>query len=522
MKNNILIWGVILIFLLSSIIPLVSSYSSYETNKVYSIHIDDNGTLSGYVKDTSMNPMEGAKVRVYFHETYEENYTDSSGYYHVTNIPICRCSKNATASKEGYRSECVLLSINETTTHNFVLAFLGNTLYVGGSGPGNYSKIQDAVDNASDGDTVLVYSGTYYENVIVDKSINLIGEGKNATVIDGMENGDVVYIIASDVHISGFTIQNSSMYPQTPGHYGVFLESCSGCHIENNIVMDNSYGIRIPKNSNNNIVSGNNVIDSQHIGVWIGTFWEHSKGNNKIYNNVIIGGWTAINLDFSSRNDVENNFIKNLNEAIMLTCSENTTVVNNVIENAVNFGIRVYLSNNSVVVGNTVRDSTTPLKVFVSILLLGSSRVTVLKNKMINTDDGIIIDSSDNNNIVENTIEKSRYGIYIRYSSKNNRIYSNNLIDNVINGRDECNNIWNNGKKGNYWDDYKEKYPDAHKKWLKGIWDTPYEIPAGDNQDRYPLIKPYSKSKPYIHPLFPQFLEQHLRIFLVLRYLLAL
>ena len=133
--------GIILIFILSSLIPITSSYSSYETNKVYSIHIDENGTLSGYVTDPAMNPIEGAKVRVYFHETYEEDYSDSSGYYHVTNIPICYCLKNATASKEGYRSECVLLSINETTTHNFVLTPLGNTLYVGGSGPGNYSKI---------------------------------------------------------------------------------------------------------------------------------------------------------------------------------------------------------------------------------------------------------------------------------------------------------------------------------------------------------------------------------------------
>lgn len=68
-----------------------------------------------------MNPIEGARVRVYFHGTYEENYSDSSGYYHVTNIPICYCLKNATASKEGYKTEWVLLGINENTTYDFVL-----------------------------------------------------------------------------------------------------------------------------------------------------------------------------------------------------------------------------------------------------------------------------------------------------------------------------------------------------------------------------------------------------------------
>jgi hypothetical protein len=81
----------------------------------------NNGNLSGYVNDTIMNPIEGALVRVYFHETYRENYSDSSGYYHVSDIPICYCMKNCTASKEGYKSDWVLLSITEDTKYNFVL-----------------------------------------------------------------------------------------------------------------------------------------------------------------------------------------------------------------------------------------------------------------------------------------------------------------------------------------------------------------------------------------------------------------
>ena len=51
----------------------------------------------------------------------------------------------------------------------------GKTLYVGGTGEGNYTTIQDAIDNASEGDTVFVYaySSPYYENVAIKKSINL-------------------------------------------------------------------------------------------------------------------------------------------------------------------------------------------------------------------------------------------------------------------------------------------------------------------------------------------------------------
>ena len=83
------------------------------------------GNLSGYVTDTQMTPLEGALIRVSFHETYEENYSNANGYYHVTNIPLCYCLKNATCSKEGYQTETVWLSISENTTYDFILAPLG-------------------------------------------------------------------------------------------------------------------------------------------------------------------------------------------------------------------------------------------------------------------------------------------------------------------------------------------------------------------------------------------------------------
>jgi hypothetical protein len=80
-----------------------------------------NGSLLGSVNNKSGYPIEGALVRVHFHETYEEDFSDEDGFYHVTNIPICYCLKNATCSKGGYKIEWVLLGIAENTTHDFVL-----------------------------------------------------------------------------------------------------------------------------------------------------------------------------------------------------------------------------------------------------------------------------------------------------------------------------------------------------------------------------------------------------------------
>jgi len=107
--------------IISILFVLTTFTTSIKSDANVSTILLNDGNLSGYVNDTLMNPIQGARVRVYFHGTYEEDYTDSSGYYHVINIPICYCLKNATASKEGYETEWILLSITENTTHDFVL-----------------------------------------------------------------------------------------------------------------------------------------------------------------------------------------------------------------------------------------------------------------------------------------------------------------------------------------------------------------------------------------------------------------
>ena len=83
-------------------------------------------------------------------------------------------------------------------------------LYVGGSGPGNYSNIQDAIDNASDGDTVFVYSGTYpTSGIYIEKAIHLLGENRETTIVESPSNVEV-YIKphTHNVTISNFTFQN--------------------------------------------------------------------------------------------------------------------------------------------------------------------------------------------------------------------------------------------------------------------------------------------------------------------------
>ena len=150
-----LVVAVIFLFAGMSVIPSIGT-TVVNSSSITTFY---DGSLSGYVNDTSMNPIEGALVRVYFHGTYEENYSDSNGYYHVTNIPICWCCKNCTASKEGYETEWVWLSIYENTTYNFVLTPL--TQYDGSLS----GYVNDTYMNPIEEALVRVYfHGTYRED----------------------------------------------------------------------------------------------------------------------------------------------------------------------------------------------------------------------------------------------------------------------------------------------------------------------------------------------------------------------
>ena len=92
-------------------------------------------------------------------------------------------------------SSSISLGKIENKSTNIKPLSRGNTLYVGGSGPNNYTRIQDAVDAASDGDIIFVYSGRHKEIVyIVEKSVTLLGEDKNTNIIEKSQKQQIIFI----------------------------------------------------------------------------------------------------------------------------------------------------------------------------------------------------------------------------------------------------------------------------------------------------------------------------------------
>jgi len=225
----------------------------------------------------------------------------------------------------------------------------GDTLYVGGNGTGNYTKIQDAIDNASDGDTVFVYddSSPYYENLIVDKSITLKGENKETTVINGSDSEIVVNISSDNVILSGFTVLGNFIveanYTIISGniiksHWECIQIGCfSGNFLHyNNTIMNNvfksdGYICIMIFNTILNMISGNIISSGIVQG---GGIWLHNSNDSVVSENIIKDSEISIILDICSNNTITKNTISNNDYGIYLySSSSNTILKNNFLDN---------------------------------------------------------------------------------------------------------------------------------------------------------------------------------------------
>ncbi|MFA5102345.1 MAG: NosD domain-containing protein [Candidatus Thermoplasmatota archaeon] len=204
-----------------------------------------------------------------------------------------------------FLGNCIIPAIAQNT-ENPLSTSRGNWLYVGGDGPGNYTKIQDAIDNASNGDTIFVFHGFYVENISINKSLALLGEQRKTTVIDGAELGTVVTIQADDVTLCNFTIQNA-VDPYGGYGYGIKVEANHTC-IKNNILgPKNSVGLYLYKAHNNTITRNRFLYNGDAIFL-IGSndnlFFENTIGYSSVYGFYIV--------EARNNNIHNNNFIFNL------------------------------------------------------------------------------------------------------------------------------------------------------------------------------------------------------------------
>lgn len=120
------------------------------------------------------------------------------------------------------------------------------TITVNASGTADYTNIQDAVNATNNGDTIIVAPGTYYENVFVNKSVNMVGAGEEVTTVQAFDPDSHVFYVTSDgVNISGFTVTGATSGYHPVFSAGIFLSSANNTRIFDNNISNNLYGIYI-------------------------------------------------------------------------------------------------------------------------------------------------------------------------------------------------------------------------------------------------------------------------------------
>jgi parallel beta-helix repeat protein len=197
----------------------------------------------------------------------------------------------------------------------------GETLYVGGSGPNNYSTIQKAVNAAENGDTIFVFSDTYNEHILINKTVTLIGEDKDTTIIDGSLIDNCIKITADSVIVKDFTIRKAII--------GIYIVKSSNHEIKNNIIKSSWEGIGLFQVTNSKI-SQNTISDNHFEGINPVESTDNTISGNEIKFNLY-----GLLLTASSNNSIYENTIRGNTRGIeaLQQSNDNNIFHNNLISN---------------------------------------------------------------------------------------------------------------------------------------------------------------------------------------------
>ncbi|NAT11162.1 hypothetical protein C4E22_06435, partial [ANME-1 cluster archaeon AG-394-G06] len=250
----------------------------------------------------------------------------------------------------------------------------------------NPKRIQDAIDNAYHGQTILVRNGTYTENIIVNKRLKICSEnGPATTTVRAFDPDEHVFEVTVDhVEISGFTVTGATGYMRS----GIYLSSIAdNCSIYDNIVSNNSIGISLAS-SRNNMISGNTVNSNNQDGI------------------------------------------------LLLSSSNNTLSGNNVSSNN-HAGIRLWTSSNNMLTGNTV--SSNDRRGF---YLHDSSNYNTFSGNMVytNNKNGICLKASSNYNLIYNNYFNNENNAWVNGNNKIN--ISKTAGTNILGGPYFGGNYW--------------------------------------------------------------------------------
>ena len=371
-------------------------------------------------------------------------------------------------------------------------------IVVGNDSEADFRSIQEAVNSSFPGDTVIVGSGNYTENIVVNVSnLTIMSESKNYDVlVESLNESESVFLIKVDnVTISGFNITGDG--ETFNSSCGICLENASNCNITGNNVFEKRLGITLVNASYNTI--SENLLFNDRIPLdensGSGISLEEGSGMNNLTGNAIENGYIILGPS-SSGNLIAGNEILNGGGIVIACCGSDNVVSSNTISNC-SSGIDAY-DQRIDIRDNRITDCDHGID------LSFASGTGISGNTILNCSIGIsFLEACSSIELFNNTIISSaECGIFIPDYEGNERIY-NNYFNNTLNVKLGISggNTWNNSLTsgtnivggpylgGNFWakpdgTGFSQMSEDSDE---NGIGDLPYNI-NGNDFDYLPLV----------------------------------
>lgn len=318
-----------------------------------------------------------------------------------------------------------------------------------------------ALENAKSGDHIILKPGLYEGQFDIPKPLSLSSRGDS--IIDAQGEGSAITIHASGVEISGLTIVHWGN-----DHYerdaGILVEPGSdNVKINNNNLSGDGFGIRADElkgiKINDNVITGNaslfkldrgdgihldhvvgaevwsNVISQVRDGVYI-----ESGSHSKVFGNRFFDQQYGIHYMYSRSDEAFDNQSYRVDGGYALMSSKQIHLHSNQVRDAVDFGILLNMSQDSVIEANRVERIHNPAENFI----LGKEGK------------GIFIYGARDNRVVGNRFSHCDIGVYMAMGGEGNRVYENQFIDNFSQVKYVGDKLleWSQDGRGNYWSGY--------------------------------------------------------------------
>jgi len=321
------------------------------------------------------------------------------------------------------------------------------TIHVGKSK--DVASVQQAINTARDGDTVLVYPGLYKEkNIVIRRSIVL--KGLDYPVLDGEHKYAVLSIKAKNATVQGFKIQHTGR-SEIRDLGGIMIYDSYLVSVLNNILDDNNFGVYV-QNSRRCMIRGNSIT---------------AYGKDEVQSGNGIHCWRSDSLSITG------NKISGHRDGLYFEFLKNSTIRGNVSTGNIRYGIHFMFSNNNTYIGNTFQHNGSGVAVMYSkmiqmhnnrfldnwgdatygILLKDISDSEITGNRFIKNTVGVHMEGCNRIKLRQNVFKNNGWAVKIQASCENNDFTRNNFIGNTF-------DIATNGYlvlntfNGNYWDKY--------------------------------------------------------------------